>query len=78
MVAKLWQQPTDVFASLSPFCLFTLVRVIFKRHPMEPGIKAEVPHCRQRRKKSPSVSAAICGENRQRFSPAIKFVAIGV
>ena len=27
-------------------------RGIFKRHPMEPGIKAEVPHSRDRRKKS--------------------------
>ena len=34
-------------------------RAIFKRHPMEPGIKAEVPHSRDRRKKSPSVPAAI-------------------
>ena len=54
------------------------VAILFVYIGMEPGIKAEVPHCRQRRKKSPSVSAAICGENRQRFSPAIKFVAIGV
>ena len=39
-VAKLWQQPTLFLASLSPFCVSTLVRTIFKRHPMEPGIKA--------------------------------------
>ena len=26
-------------------------RAVFKRHPMEPGIKAEVPHSRDRRKK---------------------------
>ena len=38
-------------ASLLPFCLFTLVRAIFILHPMKPGIKAEVPHCRDRRKK---------------------------
>ena len=47
LFAKLWQQPTIFFA-----CLFTLVRAIFIRHPMEPGIKTEVPHCRDRRKKS--------------------------
>ena len=41
MVAKLWQQPTIFFAPLSPFGLFTLVRAFFKRHPMEPGMKAE-------------------------------------
>ena len=39
-VAKLWQQPTLFLASLSPFSVSTLVRTIFKRHPMEPGIKA--------------------------------------
>ena len=26
------------------YILFVLVRAIFIRHPMEPGIKAEVPH----------------------------------
>ena len=65
LVAKLFQQPTLVFASLSPFCLI-------KRHPMEPEIKAEVPHCRDWRKKSLRMSAAICGENRLRFSPQIQ------
>ena len=29
LVAKLWQQPTIFCASLSPFCLFTLVRASF-------------------------------------------------
>ena len=52
LAAKLWQQPTIFFASLSPFCSVTLVHAIFTRHP-------EVPHCRDRRKKSPSVSAVI-------------------
>ena len=32
LIAKLWQLPTTIFALLSPFCLFTLVRAIFKRH----------------------------------------------
>ena len=31
---------SNFFASLSPFCLVTLIRAIFKRHPMEPEIKA--------------------------------------
>ena len=31
LFAKLWQQPTIFFA-----CLFTLVRAIFIRHPMDP------------------------------------------
>ena len=35
-------------------------------------------HRRDRRKKSPGVSASISGENRLRFSLAIKFAAIGV
>ena len=35
LAAKLWRQPTFFFASLSPFCLFTLVHTIFKLHPME-------------------------------------------
>ena len=52
LAAKLWLQPTIFFASLSPFCSVTLVHAIFKRHP-------EVPHCRDRRKKSPSVPAVI-------------------
>ena len=38
----------------------------------------KLPHRRDRRKKSPSVSASIGGENRLRFSLAIKFAAIGV
>ena len=39
LVAKLWQQPTIFCTSLLPFCLFTLVRAIFIRHPMEPWDK---------------------------------------
>ena len=39
-------------------------RAIFIRHPMEPKIKAEEPHCRDQRKNLPSMSAAIYGENR--------------
>ena len=42
-----------------------------KRPSMEPGNKVEVPHRRDRRKKSPGVSASIGG------SLAIKFAAIG-
>ena len=38
----------------------------------------EVPNRRDRRKKSPGVSASIGGENRLRFSLAIKFAAISV
>ena len=45
---------------------------------MEPGNKVEVPHRRDGRKKSPGVSASIGGQNRLRFSLAIKFAAIGV
>ena len=40
----------------------TLVRAIFKRHPTEPGMKAEVPHCRNGQKNSPSVPAATCND----------------
>ena len=43
---------------------------------MEPGNKFEVPDRRDRRKKSQTVSASIGGENRLRFSLAIKFAAI--
>ena len=32
----------NFFASLSPFCLFILVRTIFKRQPMEPGMKRHI------------------------------------
>ena len=64
LVAKLWQQPTIFCTSLLPFCLFTLVRAIFIRHPMEPGIKAEVPHWRDRRIKSPGVSPAYTATKR--------------
>ena len=39
---------------------------------MQPEIKAEVPHCRDWRKKSLGMSAAIYGENRLRFSPQIQ------
>ena len=39
---------------------------------------SKLPHRRDRRKKSPGVSASIGGENRLRFSLAIKFAAIGV
>ena len=45
---------------------------------MEPGIKAKVPHCCDRRKKSTSVSAAIRGENREQFLLEIKFAVISV
>ena len=38
----------------------------------------KLPHRRDRRKKSPSVSASIGGENRLRLSLAIKFETIGV
>ena len=38
---------------------------------------SKLPHRCNRRKKSPSVSASIGGENRLRFSPAILFAAIG-
>ena len=40
---------------------------------METGNKLEVPHRRDRRRKSPSVSASIGGEKRLRFKLAIKF-----
>ena len=73
LVAKLWQQLTIFFASLSPFCFFTLVHAIFKRHPMEPGIKAEVK--KVVKKKSRSVFAAICDDqirhDRCRKSPGV-------
>ena len=39
---------------------------------------SRLPHGRDRRKKSSGVSASIGGENRLRFSLAIKFAAIGV
>ena len=32
----------NFFASLSLFWLFILVRAIFKRHPMEPGMKRHI------------------------------------
>ena len=38
----------------------------------------KLPHRRDRRKRSPSMSASIGGENRLRFSLAIKFAATGV
>ena len=38
---------------------------------------SKLPHRRDRRKKSPGVSASIGGENRLRFSLAINFAAIG-
>ena len=66
LVAKLWQQLTIFFASLSPFCFFTLVHAIFKRHPMEPGIKAEVMGQKKNRE--------VCSQR----SVTIKFAAIGV
>ena len=57
------------------------IRLLFKMvdscDQMEPGNKLEVPHRRDRRKKSPSVSASIGDENLLRFSLAIKFAAIG-
>ena len=39
---------------------------------------SKLPHRRDRRKKSPGVSASIARENRKRISLAIKFAAIGV
>ena len=65
LLAKLQHQLTIFFASPTPFCSVTLVRAIFKRHP-------EVPHCRDRRKKSPSVSAAIFAGDQIRCDRRIK------
>ena len=42
--------------------VLTLVRAIIKFHPMESGIKAEVPHCRDWGKKIPKCAAALCGD----------------
>ena len=62
--------------------LRSLLRIARKANPSSWAILSnefsKLPHRRDRRKKSPSVSASIGGENRLRFSLAIKFAAIGV
>ena len=59
-----------------------LLRIASKTNPSGWAILShefsKLPHRRDRRKKSPGVSASIGGENRLRFSLAIKFAAIGV
>ena len=59
-----------------------LLRIASKANPSGWAILShefsKLPHRRDRRKKSPDVSASIGGENRLRFSLAIKFAAIGV
>ena len=60
------------------YFLILLFKMVDSSDKMELGNKLEVPHRRDRRKKSPGVSASIGGENRLRFSLTIKFAAIGV
>ena len=62
--------------------LRSLLRIASKANPSGLAILShdfsKLPHRRDRRKKSPSVSASIGGEDRLRFSLAIKFAAIGI
>ena len=62
--------------------LWSLLRIASKASPSGWAILShdfsKLPHRRDQRKKSPAVSASIGGENRLRFSLAIKFAAIGV
>ena len=62
--------------------LRSLLRIASKANPSGWAILShdfsKLPHRPDRRKKSPSVSALIWGENCKRFSLAIKFAAIGV
>ena len=59
-----------------------LLRIASKANPSGWAILShefsKLPHRRDRRKKSPGLSASISGENRLRLSLVIKFAAIGV
>ena len=61
--------------------LRSLLRIASEANPSGWAILShefsKLPHRRNRRKQSPSVSASIGGENRLRFSLAILFAAIG-
>ena len=59
LIAKLWQQPTTIFALLSPFCLFILVRAIFKRHRNDLRDRSGDQIRRGRCRKSLGVSPAL-------------------
>ena len=59
LIAKLWQQPTTIFALLSPFCLFIFVREIFKRHRNDLRDRSGDQIRRGRCRKSLGVSPAL-------------------
>ena len=81
---RYWRLNSPAFAkcSRSRDFLRALLRIASKANPSGWAILSydfsKLPHRRDRRKKSPGVSASIGGENRLRFSLVIKFAAIGV
>ena len=81
---RYWRLNSPAFAKCarSRDFLRLLLRIASKANPSGWAILShefsKLPHRRDRRKQSPGVSASIGGENRLRFSLAIKFAAIGV